>query len=80
MHLGVYAAAVTVATLANSFTDWYFMGVLSHDRYLAYPDTWRHPQGGKSEHLAIAISTLLGLITSSVFIGLASMLGAADDA
>ena len=80
MHLGLYAVAVAVATLAGSFTDWYFMGVLFHDRYLAYPDTWRHSQGGKGERLAILVSTLFGLLTSAVFIGLAAMLGAADDA
>ncbi len=36
----IILAAVFVAGTIATFTDWYFMGVLFHDRYQAYPETW----------------------------------------
>ena len=33
-------AAIIVAGIVSSFTDWFFMGVLFSDRYQKYPDTW----------------------------------------
>jgi hypothetical protein len=33
--------AIVVAGFVATFTDWLFMGVLFHDRYMRYPEVWR---------------------------------------
>ena len=33
--------AILAAGLATSLTDWLFMGVLFHEKYLAFPEVWR---------------------------------------
>lgn len=75
-----YGAAVAVGSIAVSFSDWYFMGVLFHDRYLAHPEVWRHSGDKKSENLAVAWSTLLGVLTVAAFLWLAAWLGLAGSA
>ena len=75
-----YGAAVAAASIAVSFSDWYFMGVLFHDRYLAHPEVWRHTGDKKSESLAVAWSTLLGVFTVAAFLWLADWLGLAGSA
>jgi hypothetical protein len=62
--------AVVVAGLVSSFTDWLFMGVLFHDRYNKFPDTWWPRSGPGAERGAILWSTVLGFITSAAVIGL----------
>lgn len=68
MDLVWYVVAVLVAGVATSFTDWYFMGVLFHDKYLAHPEVWRFLGPGKQERLAVALSTLVGLFSCAAFI------------
>jgi len=64
-----YLAAVITAAVATSFTDWFFMGVLFHDRYMAHPEIWRHAPGDrKRENLSIALSTLVGLFACAMFV------------
>lgn len=71
-----YLAAVLTATVVTSFTDWYFMGMLFHDKYMTHPEIWRaQPGDRKSERLAIAWSTLIGLFSCAVFIRLCEYLG-----
>jgi hypothetical protein len=72
-----YLIALIAASIAMSFSDWYFMGVLFHGKNLAHPEVWRRPEGGKGESLAVAWSTLLGIGTAAVFLYLASWLGLA---
>lgn len=74
-----YVLALAVASVATSFSDWYFMGVLFHDRYLAYPETWRHRGDKRSESLAVAWSTLTGVLSAGAFLWLAVRLGVAAD-
>ena len=75
-------AAIVAAGLVSSFTDWLFMGVLFHDRYNKYPDTWWPRSGPGAERGAILWSTLLGFITSAaiivlcIYAGVTSMKGA----
>src|SRR3954467_11038800 len=38
---GMAILAIVVAGLVATFTDWLFMGVLFHDRYMKYPEVWR---------------------------------------
>lgn len=72
-----YFIALIAASVAMSFSDWYFMGVLFHDKYLAYPEVWRYSDNKKAESLAVAWSTLLGVATAAVFLWLCAWLGLA---
>jgi hypothetical protein len=66
MDLGRFALTVLAATVGTSLTDWFFFGVLFHDRYLAYPEVWRG-QPGKPEGKRIALSTVMGAVTCAAF-------------
>lgn len=68
--------AVLGAGIAASFSDWLFMGVLFHDRYNIYPETWWPRR--KADTRAILYSTALGFITSAGVIGLCVMLDASS--
>ena len=71
-----FLAAVVTATVATSFTDWFFMGVLFHDKYMSHPEIWRSQPGDrKAENLAIALSTLVGLFSCAMFIHICQYLG-----
>jgi len=59
--------AVLAAGLVSSFTDWFFAGVLFHEKYNAYPEVWR-PALRQSDTAAIAGSIALGFLTSGSFI------------
>ena len=75
-------AAVIVAGVVSSFTDWFFMGVLFSDRYQKYPETWWPRSGKSAERGAIMWSTALGFITAAavvllcVYAGVTSIGGA----
>jgi hypothetical protein len=62
----VFLAFVASAILA-SFTDWYFFGVLFHDRYRATPGVWRQYSDKKDEMRSIALSELFMGVSSFVF-------------
>lgn len=58
-----FALAVVVSGTVVSFTDWFFFGVLFHEKYNAYPEVWRASQAGaKGAWIAI------GFFTCAVFI------------
>lgn len=59
-----FALVVVVSGVVASFTDWLFMGVLFHEKYLEAPEVWR---GGRGEGRRIAYSELIGLIGSAGF-------------
>jgi len=63
-----YFLAVLSAGVVYSFTDWFFGGILFHDKYLAYPEVWRQT-GGRSETPAVAWSVVLGFLTAAAFMG-----------
>ena len=62
------ALAILLSGLAVSMTDWFFFGVLFHDKYLAYPETWRGSVAGGAEGKAVAWSILLGFVTCGAFV------------
>ncbi len=64
-----FVLAVLAAGIITSFTDWFFAGILFHDKYLVYPEVWRQT-GGKSETPAVAWSIVLGFLASAAFMGL----------
>jgi hypothetical protein len=51
--------AIIVGGTAATFTDWLFMGVLFHERYLRYPEVWWPVQGGNNA-VPIIKSALVG--------------------
>jgi len=74
MHWMIFAAVI-VAGLVSSFTDWFFMGVLFHDRYAKYPDTWWPRSGAAAERGPIIWSTALGFVTAAAVAALTSIGG-----
>ncbi|HYL76280.1 MAG TPA: DUF1761 domain-containing protein [Bryobacteraceae bacterium] len=62
-----FLMAVAAAGVVSSFTDWFFFGVLFHDKYAAYPEVWRAAPG-KSETKTILTVTLMGLVTCAAFV------------
>jgi hypothetical protein len=63
----MYLLAVLCAGLASAMTDWFFAGILFHEKYKAYPEVWRN-SGGKGENIAVAWSIVLGFFTCAMFI------------
>ncbi len=57
-----FALGVVVASLIASLSDWLFMGVLFHDKYLTYPEVWR-PLGPNGEALKNGIASLTNVVT-----------------
>jgi hypothetical protein len=68
MHFGRIALAILFSGFAASMTDWFFGGVLFHEKYLAYPEIWRRRSGEPGEGGAIAWSILLGFLTCGAFV------------
>jgi hypothetical protein len=60
------ALAILLSGLAVSMTDWFFFGVLFHDKYLAHPEIWRPGPGGEGK--AVVWSILLGFVTCGAFV------------
>jgi hypothetical protein len=49
-----FVVTVGGASILASFTDWLFMGVLFHGRYLATPELWRGRPGGEAGTILIS--------------------------
>jgi hypothetical protein len=73
----IVLAAVFIAGTVATFTDWYFMGVLFHDRYGTYPETW-WPRDRSTETKPILYSSALGYVTAAAVIALCAMAGVGD--
>ena len=67
MHGTRFLLAVVVSGAAASLTDWFFMGVLFHGKYLATPEIWRK-RPSESETRYILASTVLGVLSCAAFI------------
>jgi hypothetical protein len=59
--------AVLLSGIAASFTDWVFMGVLFHRKYLAYPEIWRI-KAGQNDTRSIILSSFLGVLSCAAFL------------
>jgi hypothetical protein len=68
-----FALAVVAAGVATSLTDWFFMGVLFHEKYGTYPEIWRRPAGGRGETQAIAWSVAFGFFSCVTFVGVCAL-------
>jgi len=69
-----FLLAIVLSGLATTFTDWLFMGVLFHNKYLATPEIWRL-KPGQSETRGIVLSSLLGVLSCAAFLYLSHSLG-----
>jgi len=65
-----FVLAVIAATAVISLTDWFFFGVLFHDRYQRTPEVWR----SGSESRKIAVSMVLAAVGVAGFLGLALLI------
>jgi hypothetical protein len=75
MNWGRIGLSFLIAAIGTSLADWFFFGALFHDKYKAFPEVWRRPQGGKGEGKAVGIAAVLGLLTPLCFILLCAGLG-----
>jgi hypothetical protein len=66
--------AILAAGIASSLTDWFFFGVLFHDKYLQTPELWRSGASG-TETRQILWSTVIATFSCALFIVLCAGLG-----
>jgi hypothetical protein len=71
-------AAIVVAGTLATFTDWLFMGVLFHERYLRYPEVWWPGIREKGDKRAIIISCVIGYLTAAGVVELCAVTGSSD--
>jgi hypothetical protein len=67
---GMLIVAILAAGIAATFTDWLFMGVLFHDRYLKYPEVWREGIRQGNDRSAVIYSCALDFVAAACFIGI----------
>jgi hypothetical protein len=66
MNWGRYVLVVVSASVVASFSDWLFMGVLFHEKYMAAPEIWRY-RAGNHERRLIIYSQLIGVLSCAAF-------------
>jgi hypothetical protein len=66
MNWGRFGLIVLLASVVTSFSDWLFMGVLFHKKYLASPEIWRS-SAGANEPRFIVYSQLMGILSCAAF-------------
>ena len=67
--------AFLASAVASSFTDWFFFGVLFHDRYGRTPGIWKKYKDKKDEMTSIALSQAIFSASSLVFVLCCAHLG-----
>ena len=68
-------SAIIVAAVLYGLADWFFGGILFHDKYLAYPEVWRPRE---SNLYAIIAAQALGLLSAIAFVVMAVKLQQTD--
>ncbi|HUK53959.1 MAG TPA: DUF1761 domain-containing protein [Candidatus Binatia bacterium] len=66
--------AILACGVATTFTDWLFMGVLFHKKYLAFPEVWRI-KPGEPDAALIFWSQVVGLVSCAGFVLVCAGLG-----
>ena len=56
---------IIVAALLYGLADWFFGGILFHDKYLAYPEVWRPRENNL---YAIIAAQALGVLSAIAFV------------
>lgn len=67
---GMIILAIVVAGFASTFTDWLFMGILFHDRYMKYPEVWRDGIRQGNDRTAVIYSCALDFVVAAAIVGL----------
>jgi hypothetical protein len=62
MNWGRVGLVGLLASVVTSFSDWLFMGVLFHEKYLASPEIY-HSSAGANEPRFIVYSQLMGVVS-----------------
>jgi hypothetical protein len=70
-----FLLAIVLSGFVTTFSDWLFMGVLFHDKYLSTPEIWRI-KPGQSDTRSIVLSSLLGVLSCAAFLYLCVSTGA----
>jgi hypothetical protein len=68
-------AAVIVSAVLVGLADWFFGGILFHDKYNAYPEVWRPRE---TNRYAIIVAQVLAVISAIAFVVMASKLQQTD--
>lgn len=67
---GMVIVAILAAGIASTFTDWLFMGMLFHDRYMKYPEVWRDGIRDGKDRSAVIYSCALDFVAVACIIGI----------
>ncbi|MBV8800802.1 MAG: DUF1761 family protein [Alphaproteobacteria bacterium] len=67
---GMIILAILAAGIAATFTDWLFMGVVFHDRYMRHPEVWREGIVGGKDRTAVLYSCALDFVAAAGIVGL----------
>jgi Protein of unknown function (DUF1761) len=66
--------AVLACGVVTMFTDWFFMGILFHKKYLAFPEVWRK-KPGEPDGALIFWSQMIGLVSCAAYVLVCAKLG-----
>ena len=47
--------AVVLYIIASNLTDWFFFGILFHNKYSVHPEVWRRTQGSGGEGIILSV-------------------------
>ncbi|MBI2681992.1 MAG: hypothetical protein HYX26_02020 [Acidobacteriales bacterium] len=78
MDMTRFALAALAGGFVSTFTDWFFFGVLFHDKNKVHPEVWRPEIQEGKERKAIILSSLLCFVTSAAFVFSAQRLYVTD--
>lgn len=68
-------SAIIVSAVLVGLADWFFGGILFHDKYNAYPEVWRPRE---TNRYAIIVAQILSVISAIAFVVMASKLQQTD--
>src|SRR3954470_2049520 len=63
-----FLEAAIAASFLASMTDWYFFGVLFHDRYHVNAGVWKKYKNKSDEMRSIMVGTIYGSFTCVIFV------------
>ena len=68
-------SAIIVSAILVGLADWFFGGILFHDKYQAYPEVWRPRE---TNQYAIIVAQVLAVVSAIAFVVMASKLEQTD--
>jgi hypothetical protein len=68
-------SAIIVSAVLVGLADWFFGGILFHDKYLAYPEVWRPRE---TNRYAIVVAQILAIVSAIAFVVMAVKLQQTD--